>query len=237
MAENMWESSWQQLTESFANEDGPRVPFMKLQPGKNVIRIASNPSKIYQHWEKTFDGKLRKVTCIGKECPLCAIGHQPSARYQLKILDKLDPDDPQAKVLETGAAVIRQISNYANDEDYGNPLEYDIKIQKEGIGRETRYSVTASPHKRPLSDREKLLIDQLPDIQDINKELTKEQILNLGLVALDAENEDFSDPQQGNYNRPGQYNTPSQGFNSADDYNKATPTQRKSQAMEEWESL
>ena len=118
-----------------------------------------------------------------------------------------------------------------------NPLEYDIKIQKEGIGRETRYSVTASPHKRPLSDREKLLIDQLPDIQDINKELTKEQILNLGLVALDAENEDFSDPQQGNYNRPGQYNTPSQGFNSADDYNKATPTQRKSQAMEEWESL
>ena len=61
-----------------------------------------------------------KITCIGKDCPLCAIGHAPSARYQLKVLDKLDPEDPQAKVLETGAAVIRQISNYANDEDYGN---------------------------------------------------------------------------------------------------------------------
>ena len=120
MAENMYDSTWQELNDSFDNESGPRVPFMKLQPGKNVIRVASNPSKIYQHWEKTFDGKLRKITCIGKDCPLCAIGHAPSARYQLKVLDKLDPEDPQAKVLETGAAVIRQISNYANDEDYGN---------------------------------------------------------------------------------------------------------------------
>lgn len=236
MADNMWDSSWEQLTESFRNEDGPKVPFMKLQLGKNVIRVASNPSKIFQHWEKTFDGRLRKVTCIGKECPLCNIGHQPAARYQLKVLDKLDPDDPQPKVLETGAAVIRQISNYANDPDYGDPTGYDLKIQKEGLGRETRYSVTASPKKKPLSDREKMLIDQLPDIQDINKELTKEQILNLGLAALDADNEDFSDPQTGNYNRPGQYNTPS-SLNTQDGYNRATPAARKSAALEEWDNI
>ena len=234
MAENMWESSWQQLTESFANEDGPRVPFMKLQPGKNVIRIASNPSKIYQHWEKTFDGKLRKVTCIGKECPLCAIGHQPSARYQLKILDKLDPDDPQAKVLETGAAVIRQISNYANDADYGDPKMYDVKILKEGVGRDTRYSVTVSPKKIPMTEREKLMIEELPDIQDVNKELTKEQILNMGLEALDSTNDDFSDPNQGNYNTPGQYNT--NGFNQAPQQG-FTPQTRKSAALAEWDSL
>lgn len=237
MADNMWNSSWQELTESFIAEDGPRVPFMKLQPGKNVIRVASNPSKIFQHWEKNFDGKLKKITCIGKECPLCAIGHAPTARYQLKVLDKLDPDDPQAKILETGAAVIRQISNYVNDEDYGPPTEYDIKIQKEGIGRETRYSVTVSPHKRPLTDREKALIDQLPDIQDINKELTKEQILNLGLVALDAENDDFSNPQRGNFNKPNQYNTPSSGFDSTEDFNRASVTQRKASALEAWEAI
>ena len=120
MADNMWNSSWEQLGESFDSENGPRVPFMKLQLGKNVIRIASNPSRIFQHWEKTTDGKLRKITCIGDDCPLCAIGHQPSARYQIKVLDKIDPDDPQAKVLETGSAVMRQISNFANDEDYGD---------------------------------------------------------------------------------------------------------------------
>lgn len=224
----MWNSEWGQLAESFNNEDGARVPFMKLQLGKNVIRIASNPSKIYQHWEKTTDGKLRKVTCIGNDCPLCAIGHQPSARYQMKVLDKLDPDDPQAKVLETGAAVIRQISNFANDEDYGNPLEYDMKIQKEGIGRETRYSVTASPKKHPLSSREQALIDQLPDIQDINKELTKEQILNLGLAALEEDNDDFAEPSNMRYN---------DSQNSYNQLSQATPQQRKSAAMAEWDNV
>ena len=228
MAENMYNSSWQKLTESFNNENGIKVPFMKLQIGKNLIRIASNPSKIFQHWEKTTSGQMRKITCIGKDCPLCAIGHAPQARYQLKVLDKLDPDDPQAKVLEVGPAVIRQISNYANDEDFGDPMTYDIKIFKEGAGRDTRYSVQASPKKSDLSEREKILINQLPDIQDINKELTKEQILNLGLEALDSTNDDFSDPNLGNYNQPNQYNTDQQSSNMQ---------QRKSSALTEWESI
>lgn len=222
----MWNSSWEQLGESFDSENGPRVPFMKLQLGKNVIRIASNPSRIFQHWEKTTDGKLRKITCIGDDCPLCAIGHQPSARYQIKVLDKIDPDDPQAKVLETGSAVMRQISNFANDEDYGDPREYDMKIQKEGVGRDTRYSVTASPKKRPMTEREKNLIDQLPDIQDINKELTKEQILNLGLAALEEDNDDFSAPGISKNND--QFDGPIQD---------ASPQQRRSAALSEWDNL
>ena len=241
MTGNMWNSSWEQLTESFKSEEGPRVPFMKLQPGKNVIRVASNPSKIYQHWEKTVDGKSKKITCIGTGCPLCAIGHVPSTRFQIKVLDKLDPNDPQPKILETGATVIKQISNYANDAEYGDPSNYDIKIQKEGTGKETRYAVTASPNKNPMSPREQALINELPDIKDINKELTREQILNLNLIAFD-ENQ-MSMPPSGNNQQFNSFNQNQQNFNNSpnfstqDGFNQATPSQRKSQALEEWDNI
>ena len=105
-------------------------------------------------------------------------------------------------------------------------LEYDMKIQKEGVGRDTRYSVTASPKKRPMTDREKNLVDQLPDIQDINKELTKEQILNLGLAALEEDNDDFNSPVQ--KRRDEQFDSPLEN---------ATPQQRRSAAINEWDNL
>ena len=136
---------------------------------------------------------------------------------------------------------MKDIQTLAMDADFGSPTLYDIKIQKEGTGKETRYAVTASPNKNPMSPREQALINELPDIKDINKELTREQILNLNLIAFD-ENQ-MSMPPSGNNQQFNSFNQNQQNFNNSpnfstqDGFNQATPSQRKSQALEEWDNI
>lgn len=64
-----------------------------------------------------------------------------------------DYDREALFVLEfTQMSIIKSLTKIATDEDWGDFLEYDIKIAKEGNGKETRYIVTPLPHK-PLSEK------------------------------------------------------------------------------------
>ena len=50
---------------------GSGIDYMKLQNGKNVIRIVGKLSIIDFHWEKSnADGKAKKIVCIGAGCPI-----------------------------------------------------------------------------------------------------------------------------------------------------------------------
>jgi len=165
-----------------------RIPYMKLQPGKNVVRIHGAPHKSKQHWEKTLSGGLKKVICLDNKCPLCALGHRPTTRYLMKVLDKTDPDNEEAKVMEIGVQIVRQIDGFYRDDDYGDPELYDIKIMREGVSRDTKYSVTASPRKGEISAREKEMLDAIPDLNTIDKVYTPEEIKeSLDLVCFTPE--------------------------------------------------
>ncbi len=51
-------------------------------------------------------------------------------------------------VLEiTQSSIIRALTGFATDEDWGDFTKYDLKLKKEGSGKETRYSITPLPHK------------------------------------------------------------------------------------------
>ncbi len=52
----------------------------------------------------------------------------------------------------TQMSILKALTKIATDEDWGDFLEYDIKIAKEGSGKETRYVVTPLPHK-PLNEK------------------------------------------------------------------------------------
>ena len=199
MSVNNYDMNWDVISESFES-NGPKVNFMRLQDGQSRIRVGSMPSKVSQHWEKTVSGKSRKITCIGKDCPLCKLGHQPTTRYQLKILDKIDSDQPVPKILEVGVSVIKQISNCAKDPEFGDPTTYDLKITKQGVGKETRYTVMASPKKYELTEAEINMLNNLPSIRDINKELTPDEIRALPLACF--ANDDISRNNDDNFSSP-----------------------------------
>lgn len=52
----------------------------------------------------------------------------------------------------TQSSILKSLTKIAKDEDWGDFLQYDLKIAKEGSGKETRYVLTPLPHK-PLTDK------------------------------------------------------------------------------------
>ena len=116
--------------------NGEGTPFLKLKTGENKVRIVDLPFETQIHWEDTIDGAKKKVICPGAGCPICKEGHIPQKRFQVLVLDR---EDNKIKILEGGVSIFKQIKELAMDTDYGDPTLYDIKIKKEGQGRETKY--------------------------------------------------------------------------------------------------
>lgn len=169
---------------------GEKVDFMKLQSGQNQLRVVGKPSMIDIHWEKGLDGQNKKVICPGAGCPICKAGHVPQVRYQVQVIDKTDS---KVKVLEGGPTIFNAIKQYAMDPDYGDPTQYDLKIKKEGTGRETKYTVLAAPQKKPLNAAEQEAVANAKSLADVNKTKSIDEIMQLGLEILTGSIGDLAD--------------------------------------------
>lgn len=159
------------------------VDFIKLASGDNKMRVVGKPSMINLHWENDLTGKNKKVICPGAGCPICKAGKAPQTRYQVQIIDRVDG---KVKVLEQGTQVFNAIKAYAMDEEYGDPTKYDINIKKSGSGRDTKYTVMASPNKRPLTDDEQKAVSECKSLSEINKAKTIDEILQMGLQIFES---------------------------------------------------
>ncbi len=169
---------------------GSAIDFLKLKDGLNQIRIVGKPSLINIHWEKGIDGQNKKVICPGAGCPICKAGKAPQTRYQIQVIDRADG---KIKVLEQGPTVFNQIKSYAMYPDYGDPTKYDIKIKKEGSGRDTKYSLLPSPNKNDITADEQKLIAECKSLEEINKIKTIEEINAIGLEVLMDSVSDLND--------------------------------------------
>lgn len=171
-----------------------QVDYMKLKDGANILRIVGNPSQLAIHWEVTTDGARKKVLCTGNsDCILCEHGAKSQKRYQMLVIDKNENWDvqeqkytgtPKVKILEVGSSVIKQIKDYAMDKEYGDPKKYDIKIKKEGTGKDTRYSVVPGRNSSDLTQVELDAIKEAPTIESVNKIHSKDEILGMNLAIL-----------------------------------------------------
>lgn len=189
--------------DSIKDNNGSNVAYMKLETGSkgNRVRIVSNPSEIDVHWEKDVNGGNHRIVCAGSKCLFCERGEKPQTRYQMLVLDKNNwnpekgygSDGAQVKVLEVGRSVITAIKQFALDPDYGNPTTYDLKIKKEGSGRDTRYSVSPSPKKSELTDEENEAVENAPSLKEINKINTNEELLAMNLASLQDMADDDED--------------------------------------------
>lgn len=207
----MAEMNWNEIK---SGGSGEGTPFMKLQPGMNQVRIVGLPFEVDIHWEKGTDGSNKRVVCLGVGCPVCKAGHTPTKRFQVLVIDRADG---KIKILEAGTSIFRQIKDYALDAEYGNPTMYDMRIKKEGSGRETKYSVVASPNKGQITDEEKKLVDDATSLTDINKPKTVEEIMQMGLEVLDSNNNwaVWNDESQGSGSGSGSGNS----SGDSDDWN------------------
>ena len=73
-------------------------------------------------------------------------GFQPIKHVLFGVVFDYAADD--FKVLQiTQKTLKEQLAKYQQDPDYGDPVNYDIKIGKTGEGKETKYTIVPSPPK------------------------------------------------------------------------------------------
>jgi len=190
-----FDMSWDEIKSS-----DNKVEYLNLKDGENRMRIVSNPSAIDVHWEKDTEGNNKRVICSGNsDCILCEHGSKVTSRFQLLAIDKSNWDgktksyrgDIGVKIVEVGKSVVNQIKTLAQDSEYGDPRNYDIRITKTGSGRDTRYTVIGSPTKSHLTDEEKAAVENAPKIAEVNKILDREEIMKLNLNILKNVDADF----------------------------------------------
>lgn len=73
-------------------------------------------------------------------------------------------EEAVTKVLTLPTTAYKQIAALASDEDYGDPLLYNIKISRSGTGPSTVYTVTPSPRKSPAKDLSPQIAKDLDNI-------------------------------------------------------------------------
>lgn len=177
-----------------SGNSGENAPFLKLQQGINQVRVVGRPFQVDIHWERGLDGQNKKVICPGAGCPICKAGHVPMSRYQVLVIDRTDG---KVKILEGGPRIFSAIKDYAMDPDYGDPTKYDLKIKKEGSGRETKYTVLAAPTKSDLKPEEIELVNNSKTLTEINKPKSIDEILSMGLEILAGSVSDLDDDDWG----------------------------------------
>ena len=121
--------------------------YMKFQSGTNKFRILSKPIIGWEDWENK-----KPLRFFMKEKPENPIDpSRPIKHFWAMIV--WDFTNECIKILEiTQVTIMQSIAALANDPEWGTPLQYNIKVLKQGEKLDTKYSVIASPPSELTED-------------------------------------------------------------------------------------
>lgn len=112
-----------------------------------------------QHWAEWLPkGSKLSYVCPKKDCPICAVGDKPSARFCFNIVDFTDPDNPINSVLSVGFKLSNVIEKLAQDRRT-TPLDRDdlyFAINKTGSdqGAGSRRGGTVQTNIKDVKERD-----------------------------------------------------------------------------------
>ena len=145
-----------QFIEDYSKYDIPSGTgnFLKLEDGANKLRLCTKALEVAYHEDKG-GSKYSTTTCPGDGCELCKAGNPKKYKFAFLVINR---KDNKPYVYEAPITVFRQIVAYETNPEYGDIRKYDITINKEGIARNTTYTIMPSPKKSELTDEETALI-------------------------------------------------------------------------------
>lgn len=139
---------------------------LKAKKDEARIRIASAPYREVQVWPTEKGGKRLDQSIVNALTPgqWLTIMRDPtwqvSETYYLLVIDR---SDGQAKIFQTSGAVYSKIRDYAMNKEWGNPMGYDITIERTEDPGKSYWKVTPSPNKSSLLAGELELAETLID--------------------------------------------------------------------------
>lgn len=187
-----WRKDWESLnTDTEGSKKFAETRRMKLVEGDNIIRIVAKEGikQAADAWVHYFtavntDGGTRKTkaACLGLgNCPICDSGNKARHEFYFNVINRVEQKKANGKfqvhLLQCGISIAEQIKALAMDDEYGNPLKYNIKITRKGTGkRDTTYIVQAARKNTPLTEDENVVINSSTDeggVYDLTVFLTK----------------------------------------------------------------
>lgn len=116
--------------------------YTKLQDGENKIRILTKPILGWEDWNENKPVRYRYENKPAKPFD----SSKPIKHFWSFVV--WNYNEEQIQILHITQATIRNsIEMLCNDNDWGAPFNYDIKIVKKGEGVKTEYAINPLPHK------------------------------------------------------------------------------------------
>jgi hypothetical protein len=167
------EKSWEDEAAGNSQSD-----FYNMKDNKQyTVRIVGKPHEFAAHWVEAPGLGKKKVNCAGKGCVICSKGLKPSVRYFIPIIVR---DEKRVAVTEFGPQVYGHIRALFKNSNWGNPMGYDITIDKNtNRGAAGTYFVTPVA-KTDFSAEEKAKVKEFNeriDLRELSAPLTNDAII------------------------------------------------------------
>jgi hypothetical protein len=112
------------------NSNDEKFEFLRLKDGENRVRCITNPYKYYQvRFKATEDEKGwgKKIRCSSpvENDPAVKSGAKAKERWLVGVIDRADG---KVKIWDYHVLVYKQVKGYNDDIDYGDPQNYDLKV-------------------------------------------------------------------------------------------------------------
>lgn len=145
------------------NLGGGNSDFLSIPPdGSVTVRIVTETYYRQVFW---VDNKTQSGLTDSEKQSLINKGIKPSNKVIWGVIDR---SDGSARIFETGVSVFNQVKALHQSEDWGDIRGYDIRITREGSGKESKYSVVPTKNSEKISDDEANMVLEL-DIPKICK--------------------------------------------------------------------
>lgn len=122
--------------------------FLKIEANAPaVIRLLDeNPVEVLKH----STGKIM-IECKGDVCPMCSDGDEPKQKF---IVNVYNHTLHKVQLFEYGQMIGKGFQKIAVNlaEEDKNIMDFDLKLEAEGSGLQTRYSVTARTTSLPVPE-------------------------------------------------------------------------------------
>lgn len=163
------EVSWGDVpSENVPNREN-RDSFLRLEKGSNVLRVITSPFQYTVHrYKKEGDvGFGQRVMCSAANgsCSLCALGDKAKRRWLLGVVDR---KTKAYKILDIGISVFKAIQQLTRDDEWGEPIKYDIDIKVDPNGGATNYYNVMPKIPKPLSADDIQIKDML-DVEELKR--------------------------------------------------------------------
>lgn len=194
--------------------------FMKVEKGDTKIRVVSDIHAVMEH-RCTVEGKVRFIACPTENarmaiaagvsqseevppCPLCEKGYPAKVNYLAKVVEREHEANGKlvggkAYILKKGKTLLGEIQNLVDDENWGDPRRYDIKLSATGDGLGRKYGVSPVPvDKSPeLNARERESLRALDEKVDLDQMTTPRPYAEIVKIVGDIEEYDEAEAEYG----------------------------------------